>query len=139
MKDSYNVSLLLLIFLLSIVQCTNVSSDIESLHEEVMLIHDEVMPKQSALSQAQLEIKKWIARQPDNFQISEDLNNKYIALQEAEEAMWEWMNQYSKPSEDDPEAAITYLNDQKIKITEVRDKMLSSLNDYEEIKTQYGF
>ena len=136
---SSGIYVLLIFFVSSIFQCTNKANEIETLHEEVMRIHDEVMPKQSALSEAQMEIKKWIARQPDEFQISDDINSKYIALQEAEEAMWEWMNQYSKPSEDNIDAAVAYLNDQKIKISEVREKMLNSLSDYEKIRSQYEF
>lgn len=121
-----------------IAACTNKGRTIDKLHDEVMRIHDEVMPKQSALSEAQMDIKKWIALQPEDFNIPESLNQNYIHLQEAEEAMWEWMNQYKKPSGSDPTSAIQYLENQQKSISAVRDKMLNSLDEYEKIRDEFG-
>ncbi len=119
--------------------CTNSGKQIEKAHLEVMEIHDEVMPRQSLISAAQLNIKKWIDVQDSTVRLPNEIASLLTELGEAEEAMWSWMNQYSKPKKDAGNSAISYLNNQKASIEKVRDQMLNSLTQYEEIKNKYNF
>ncbi len=119
--------------------CGDPNDPVQIKHKEVMEIHDDVMPKQSALSSAQRTMNKWIASKDQGFTPELDFMDNLKSLAVAEEEMWEWMNQYKKPKGEDVEANLNYLEDQKIKISKVRDQMLTSLENYEKIKEKYGF
>lgn len=107
--------------------------ELMALYDEVIDIHDEVMPKMDDLMQAKGALQEKLdtlrENNPDDKAIQE-LEQSIINLGEADEAMMSWMRNF-KP-QDDPEnqqAAIDYYKDEKIKISEVKEKMLSALEE----------
>ena len=129
----------LIIFCLVTFSCNNLEYQIEKAHLEVMEVHDEVMPKQSTISAAQLSIKKWLDVQDSTQIVPPEISTLLTQLADAEEAMWSWMNQYSKPKKSNTDEAIAYLEKQKASIEKVRDQMLNSLTRYEDVNKKYNF
>ena len=132
------------LFILSLIitsmgACQHTDSEVQAAHEQVMEIHDEVMPKQSDISAAQLRIKQWIKKQDETFTIPDEISVALAQLTDAEEAMWSWMNNYSKPKSDEElSSALQYLKAQEESISTVREQMLTSLEAYEVIKQKYN-
>ncbi|MFN3316605.1 MAG: hypothetical protein ACK40K_07320, partial [Raineya sp.] len=106
------------------------SKENQALYDEVMKIHDEVMPKQSVIAKYRdtldLELKDEKV-QKDTLSL-----NKYKQIREqlnyAYQAMNIWMQEFEVNYEGKSEAEIkAYLEKEKEKISKVSEKMLSSL------------
>ncbi len=104
----------------------------EQLHEEVMAIHDEVMPKMGEINKLSRELKE-VAESSSSY----DESVKSIAsqavqqLEQADEGMMSWMEAYQSPSkkrgEMDHAAIMQYLEAEKQKIGTVKAQMLESI------------
>lgn len=112
-----------LIFILN-VSCDNTQTkevdQVKQLWDEMMVIHDEVMPKTSEIVRLQKQLK-------------EQENTEAIVQQlaDAEESMWTWMNglkQYEKIEQMDKAEAIEYLKASKAEIEKVKQQMLESID-----------
>lgn len=112
-----------LIFILS-VSCDNTQKkevdQVKQIWDEMMVIHDEVMPKTSEIVRLQKQLK-------------EQENTEAIVQQlaDAEESMWTWMNglkQYDKIEQMDKAEAIEYLKASKAEIEKVKQQMLESID-----------
>jgi len=104
----------------------------EKLKEEVISIHDEVMPKMDELKKLQKEIsqksKDLAGDSIANSQQIEKLNAIVADLDAAFEGMFVWMRQFKSTYEDmSPEEVEVYLLDQKIKVQEVNDQIKVSI------------
>ncbi|GAB4131043.1 MAG: hypothetical protein OHK0045_17700 [Raineya sp.] len=106
------------------------SKENQALYEEVMKIHDEVMPKQSIIAKYRdtldLELKE------EKIQKDTLVLNKYRQIREqlnyAYQAMNIWMQEFEVEYEGKSEEEIKkYLEKEKDKISKIADKMLSSL------------
>ena len=111
-------------------QQSNLSKDNQALYDEVMKIHDEVMPKQTIIAKYRdtlnLELKE------EKIQKDTLLLNKYQQIQEqlnyAYQAMNIWMQEFEVEYEGKSEEDIkVYLEKEKGKISKIADKMLGSL------------
>lgn len=134
-------SLLLMIFMIS--ACSD-SAPAESasdqsvveLEEEVMYIHDDVMPRMSNIMKHKEKINEllsdstWHTSNPEYVTI---LRTTLDKLNEAEKAMWDWMHNYSDvygQLQTDQQKS-DFLNQEKEKISEVRVLMLESIEQAE--------
>lgn len=102
-----------------------VSSEAEKehiLYKEVMAIHDEVMPLMGEL----MAMNKKIKNKDSSSQKATEL---VVYLEEANESMMDWMRKFN-PNIDNMthEETMNYLEEEKKKIVEVREKMLSAQN-----------
>jgi hypothetical protein len=96
------------------------NENINKKHSEVMLIHDEVMPKMKDIHSLKKKLK---AKESDPSAL--DIIRR---LDQADEAMMDWMATYHKPSANDT-TALGYLADQLIKIKEVKLLMESEISN----------
>lgn len=109
---------------------------------EVMAIHDSIMPRMQDL----LNLKKELVAQIGKADSTLNKGNNALAkaekkegeaikqrLEQADEAMMEWMHQYNADTLDqlDTEKAALYVADQKRKIVNVRDLMNSTQREAE--------
>ena len=92
---------------------------VEKLHDEIMVVHDEVMPEMSTIH----KLKRTVGRSDLNESLQDSLETM---LETASEAMMEWMAQYDKPSSGDS-LQLLYLEDQLVKIKQVSEQMKSSI------------
>ena len=114
-------------------------SDRQKLFEEVMAIHDEMMPKIKPIRDTQKEI---LAKMNDESQnLTEEQKSKYGAaytfLENADKHMNNWMKQFKNPPEGSDETfAIKYLKDQKKKVQIMKTMMEQNIT---EAKKNYDF
>jgi paraquat-inducible protein B len=104
------------------------------LKEEVRAIHDEVMPKMSEINQMKQEILAEVAEleadslNEESVEKSNLLKSLAADLEDANKSMMDWMRSYkSDLSEFTKEEVLPYLNSEKEKVTEVKNKMLNSI------------
>ena len=100
--------------------CTQ-ETKVEKMQAEVMVIHDEVMPEMDNLMKLKNQLKNKIARFDSTGGSTNELNQLVKQLDEADEAMMQWMRNYKDPSpEMNEEQALEYLRAQKESISEVK-------------------
>lgn len=105
-------------------EATEPKSPIESAWDEVMVVHDEVMPKMSALSRLKKQLR----------QDSVKHAGLIAKMTQAEDGMWDWMNQLTplKTIKTMSEAEAKSALDQELaSITEVKRLMLESIETAE--------
>ncbi|NBB20861.1 hypothetical protein GVN20_15945 [Runella sp. CRIBMP] len=114
---------------------------INTLEKEVMMIHDAVMPKMGELVALENTLRKHISQtdsllkiKPNDSTLQQALEQyRFLAsqLQEADRSMMEWMHDYNGDSlkKLPPSQAIQALTQEKIKIEQVSDDMLKSIED----------
>lgn len=96
----------------------------KKLREEVIAVHDEVMPKMGQLKSLEknsLQMAEELAngQEPDSAKIAA-LKSLAVELDQAYEGMFVWMRQYDvEDGEKSPEEVRIYLEDQIEKVTEV--------------------
>lgn len=90
---------------------------IDKQHKQIMVIHDEVMPKMKDIYQ----LKKKLKAQGDNPTALAHIKD----LDEADELMMDWMAEYDKPDADTDYKI--YLRDQETAIQIVKMTMLNSI------------
>ena len=133
MKKSINKTILALTLLSIImssifVSCEN-ENKVENKRKEVFAIHDEIMPEMGNLMKLKRETKAKI-HLLDSLGIDakvDELNTIIQKLDEADEAMMEWMRNFKDPTEKTSETeALDYLEEELKKIKEVKKKFNSS-------------
>jgi hypothetical protein len=113
-----------LFFAISLIACKyHHGTSEDPLYNEVMAIHDEVMPKMTTMHAYKKELKKLKEQSPE----SKDLILKTIAtLDNADEGMMSWMAEFKVPS--DKNSSEIYLQQEKEKIQKVSDDMYNSMD-----------
>lgn len=105
----------------------------KALQDEVIAIHDEVMPKMDEL----MRLKERLLTKLDSLQNIEaeeeqlnELRKDVNQLQKADSAMMNWMRQFKAIRDTiSHEQRIQYLKDEKARIEKVREMMLNALED----------
>ncbi len=109
---------------------------VDSLYEEVMSGHDEVMPKMGKVRGAQARAKALldsIAKLPVKEQdavvgLKKDLESLINELNNADFSMDKWMTEFKMDSaENDPVLRLKYLAGEKEKVMKVKDAVLGGL------------
>lgn len=106
--------------------------------EQVMAIHDEVMPKMSDIR----KLKKALQAKADTTDASdssgaaiEPLSEMIYELEEASESMMVWMRAFSEPDQEMPhDEAMKYYDEEMAKIQEVKNKMLQAIEKAEAMR-----
>jgi len=113
---------------LLIVGCKpNINPERQKIYDEVMAIHDEVMPEMKTINTLERSLKKKISTigsQDSLIMMKATLKR----LEEADQLMMNWMHELDVPSKDVPDdVAIAYLKKEKNKITSVSTKMKKAI------------
>lgn len=108
-----------------------VDSETQALYDEVMQIHDEVMPKMDDLYKAKIALKTRLTNTPNMpGSKKKEINNKIAELDSAGESMMVWMRQFDPlPDSLGEEKARAYLESEKKKVTKVKEDILQALED----------
>lgn len=110
--------------------CDNSTKESETqLHEEVMAVHDKVMPKMAELNRLKRDLKSYEETVPDeNVALKDSVINAILLLSKSEDLMNDWMANYKYPNPDiKHEEVIKYLKSQKDSINTVSDNMFMSI------------
>lgn len=128
-------------FALAISACSDKEKEEkDSLMDQVMAAHDEVMPKMGDLRRMSKELSEkadslsGLGDSTYSDQIQQ-LRNTADKIEAANESMMEWMRQFEMPDNEAPvREVLVYLREQKEKIDKVREDMLKSLEEGEALR-----
>lgn len=101
-------------------------SELDLLEEEVMAIHDEVMPKMGDLRKTQKQLMLLAQGESDSLQAVTYLNLA-DKIDIANESMMVWMRNYEPEFDGDDDQVRAYLTEQKEGIEKVKRDMISAL------------
>ena len=100
----------------------------QTLYNEVMEVHDEVMPKLNDLYKAKTSLQTRLAMPGLGESEKEEINNKIARIDSASEGMMVWMRQFNPPADSSEiEEARTYLEGELVKVKKVREDILEAL------------
>jgi DNA repair protein RadC len=98
------------------------------LYDQVMDIHDEVMPKMDELYQLKKGIQeKLVAIDSTQTEKRQQMETTIHLLDSANEAMMVWMREFNPPSETEGEAYTQYMEAELGKVKQMREVVLSAL------------
>lgn len=117
--------ILTFVFFCLFAACTNKPSPVEMLEKDVMQIHDDVMPKMADIHQSRKRLQIALEQGADSTQVFDLLRD----LDEADEAMMVWMNEYQPLRENVEESIkISYFKNEKTKIEHVEELISNSIS-----------
>ena len=123
-----------------LIQCGNQPPEREELAKEVMIIHDEAMPKMQNIIDLKMQLQEMRNEltadtlQQHDAQL-EKMRQAIKQLNSADEAMMDWMAEYQKTDIDrlTDEEAVAFLKKEKERITEVQRLMEQSIEESEKL------
>jgi hypothetical protein len=103
----------------------------QELYEEVMKVHDEVMPKMNDVYKLKEELKKQIANSPDMVEEKKNrIQSVILQLDSASDGMMVWMRNFNPlPDSLGVEKARNYLEQEQEKVNKVKEDMLKAIAD----------
>jgi len=124
----------LFLCLVSCISCNSefVSSEVKDSYDQVMKIHDDIMPEVSTIRR----LKKRVGRIDDNSSTKSELIHQ---LEAANEGMMEWMHQFDLDKKATEQQQIEYLLLEKKRVTKVSNDMVNAMqsaNEYLNNKDQ---
>ena len=120
---------LTLLFIALVVACSpSKENELKTLKDEVMAIHDEVMPKIGDLRKMRMELESL----SDSLMATDstramELSSLAADISDASEGMMVWMRNYEPEFEGTEEEIKAYLEGQKVSIQKVKEDMLESM------------
>ena len=100
------------------------------LYNEILAVHDEVMPEMTRLSGYQNAIAdeiRLLKSDPDNMDQVRQLNQLLGELNKAEDAMMTWMHNFSRIDSISESEKAQFLENEKHSVTDMRNLVLRSL------------
>jgi hypothetical protein len=126
------IEILFLVFPILLLAC---SPSNQELYEQVMAVHDEVMPKMDDLYKLKRELQQL---QSDSTAVPDDqrqaLGDAIIKIDSASEGMMVWMREFDPPKELAEADLKKYLLEQMEKVKRVREDILEALKSANEFK-----
>lgn len=94
----------------------------EALYNEVMSVHDEVMPKMEEIYRLKKELKEILNSNGEVADKKEQIKNTILLLDSADRGMMDWMHKFKPlPDSTDQETAREYLENEMEKINQVKE------------------
>lgn len=126
--------LMSLVLVVLMISCGEKKTSIQDLHSEVMEIHDSVMPKMTDLHSSRKELEIALKQGADSTMVFNLLQH----VDEADEMMMVWMDEFKMPAEDaEEQLKMDYLFSEKKRISEIKDKIEKSIADVSAFTAQY--
>jgi HEPN domain-containing protein len=102
----------------------------DALYNEVMKVHDEVMPKMDDIYKLQQELKKQIVDSPTLVEEKrQEIEAKIANLEEASKSMMVWMREFNPPADSLGEENMrVYLESEMEKVKKVKESVQEVLN-----------
>ena len=112
--------------------CTSDECLKKQAYDDVIAVHDEVMPKMSYISELKGQIEERLNTTADSLVIA-SWQELMVNLDVADEAMWVWMRQFNSDLEEVAiDEAMAYLKEEQEKIDEVARKINEAITAAEE-------
>lgn len=111
--------------------------------DEVIGIHDEVMPEMSTISRIKRRVSAYLEEQTSSQPSSKtELLDLLTQLQQAEDGMWDWMYNFQQlePLQDslDHQGILNYLEYERERIEKVKAEMVQSIKDGRTLMEKYN-
>ncbi len=98
------------------------------LYDQVMDIHDEVMPKMNDLHKLKKGLQDSIANTPDMAEEKKrEFEQTILLLDSASNSMMVWMRQFNPPDQKDKEGFQKYMESELVKVKKMREDVMSVL------------
>jgi hypothetical protein len=108
-------------------------SENQMLYNEVMKIHDEVMPKMEDMHKRKQALKKKLEEPNVSADQKKQIQTRINQLDSAGESMMVWMREFNPiPDSAGEEKAREYLENEMERVKKVRENILTALKDNEE-------
>ena len=107
------------------------------IEREVMEIHDEVMPKMGELNNLRKSLLHADSTLNLDANAHSELSKAVADLEIADSLMWAWMYEYKRPSDTVESVIVEYLESEKVRVTEVKDAILQSMQHAEGLLEEY--
>lgn len=112
--------------------CTSEECLKRKAYDNVIAVHDEVMPKLSQISKLKEQIEDKLKTVEDTA-VMADWEQLMMELDDADNSMWVWMRQFDSDLDDlSYEEVMTYLKEEQEKVDEVARKINESILKAEE-------
>ena len=105
------------------------NDEIKTRYDQVMMVHDEVMPKMKPMSQLKKKLKKELINRANNAELSMKITESLSEIEAADEQMMDWMADFKLPEDKSEKAQISYLQKEQKKIEKVRMDIESAINN----------
>ena len=113
-------------------ECSTLECEQQVLYDQIILIHDEVMPRLSEISTLKARIEAEMNESTDSL-VKSDWLHHLKTLDAADESMWVWMRQFESQMDSvATETSIKYFENQKIEVDEVAVNINSSISEAEQ-------
>ena len=131
-----NLALKILFLLPVLLWCCQQKGN-QELYEEVMKIHDEVMPKMNDIHKLKMDLKTEIDSTTEITQARKtEIETAIVKLDSASEGMMVWMREFNPiPDSEGEDKAREYLENEKVKVTKVKENMLQALEKAKKVKS----
>ncbi|QNL48573.1 hypothetical protein H8S90_17525 [Olivibacter sp. SDN3] len=139
--------LYLAIALTSLSACNNIANENQQLQDEVIAVHDSIMPKMGTIVRDNLKVSILLTKMDSLKKINpaldttlekENLANLQEKLKEANESMTDWMHEFDADQEDKtPEEVRNYLQGELGKIQEVKVKFAKASAESQQVLEKY--
>ena len=113
----------------------------ENLETEVMALHDEAMADMSKIYRLRRNLttlRDSLTAQSADTALTNLLTRRILQLDEADEAMMDWMRNYKSPDTLAHQQAMLYLQDEHKKIARVKSLMDSTISNAKDTYATYG-
>ncbi len=130
MIKSRFVVLLSLGFILAFAACKNENKESETLlNQEIMKVHDEVMPKMGEINRLKRQLSAYKDEVPDdNAAMKDSLINAILLLAKTEDNMNDWMSGYKYPNPDmKHDEMMKYLTGQQDTIKQINNDVFMTI------------
>ena len=98
------------------------------LYDQVMDIHDEVMPKMNDLYKLKKALQDTIASTPDMAEEKKrEIEQTIQQLDSASNSMMVWMREFNPPDQKDEEAFQKYMESELVKVKKMREDVMQAL------------
>ncbi|MDH3648378.1 MAG: hypothetical protein OEQ53_01790 [Saprospiraceae bacterium] len=107
-----------------------VSSDLRPLYDEILAVHDEVMPDLGTLTTLQEQVKiklDELRALPDDKDAIVEANRILGTLNKAENAMWSWMHNFAKLDSIPQTQQEAFLKVEKLSVQDMKELVLTSI------------
>jgi hypothetical protein len=103
----------------------------KSLYDQVMDIHDEVMPKMDDIQKLRKQMKDSLANNPDfSIEKKTEIEGAISDLETARKSMMDWMHNFNPPEQTDKEAFQKYMETELVSVKKMREDVLGTLEKF---------
>ena len=100
----------------------------KSLYDQVMDIHDEVMPKMNDLYKLKKQFQDSIAKTTDMpEEQKKEIEQTILQLDSASKSMMVWMREFNPPDQKDKEAFQKYMESELVKVKKMKEEVMGVL------------